>query len=135
VIGNIDGDLESSVERILTELAANDSDAVLRLCTPDVTFEFPFLGNHVTTAATFHLEVEAMLSELEGLEFYDLDVSPLVDAGWIIAKYRSRSTVAKTGLEYNQRYITEMQFIEGHLQLFREYFDVGEYRRAFGLRR
>lgn len=117
------------VQSVLAAFVAKDADQLLALCTPDVVFEFPFLGLTVSPA-DLDRKVMRTLAVMDGLGFFDLTVEPLARPGWHLARYRAEATVATTGKNYQQTYITLVGTRDGLVTHFVEHFNTAAFMAA-----
>ena len=117
------------VQSVLSAFEAKDTDRLLSLCTPDVVFEFPFLG---LTVASDELERKVMstLALMSDLTFSEITVEAMARPGWHLARYRGQATVSTTGKQYRQTYITLIGSRDGRLTHFLEHFDTATFMAA-----
>jgi ketosteroid isomerase-like protein len=100
-----------------------------------LVLDFPFarligMPERIEGLAASKLYLDNVVASIKGLTFRDLVVMPLADPDTVLLEYKGRCA-APNGT-YDQRYITVMQFSDGRLSLFREYWDSSEVTRAFG---
>lgn len=107
----------------LDAVASRDSDTIWAMCSADVTFEWPFSGDRVIDRETFDEDVSPVLALLDGLDFTDLQIDPMLDPDSLVMRYRGTATITTTGKPYRQTYITQIQFNDGKVTLFREYYN------------
>lgn len=117
------------VHSILAAFEAKDSDRLLALCTPDVVFEFPFLGLTVAPA-DLDRKIMRTLALMDDLAFSDLTVEAMARPGWHLARYRAQATVSTTGKDYRQTYITVVGSRDGKVTHFQEHFNTAAFMAA-----
>lgn len=117
------------VESVLAAFESRDTDRLLSLCTPDVVFEFPFLGL-VVAADELEQKVMSTLAVMKDLTFSELTVEAMARPGWHLARYRGRATISTTGKPYRQTYITLVGSRDGRLTHFLEHFDTATFMAA-----
>lgn len=120
---------EAFTESVLRAFESGQGENVLSLCHPDVVFEFPFLGLTVARE-DFDRKIMRTLSVMKGLAFTDIDVEPLQRPGWFVARYRASATIASTGNDYHQTYITLIGTRDGRMTYFAEHFDTAAFQKA-----
>ena len=121
-------------ERLMT-VFGKDMDFWWANADEALTLEFPFapsigMPERVSGMAESRAYLETVVTQLAGLTFRDLVVTPTADPDMVMLEYKG-SCPAPNG-QYNQKYITVMRFRNGKLSLFREYWDTAEVTRAFG---
>lgn len=117
------------VHSILAAFEAKDSTRLLALCTPDVIFEFPFLGLTVAPA-DLDRKIMRTLALMDGLAFSDITVEAMARPGWHLARYRAQATVSTTGKDYRQTYITLVGSHDGRVTHFLEHFNTAAFMAA-----
>lgn len=117
------------VHSILAAFEAKDSARLLALCTPDVIFEFPFLGLTVAPA-DLDRKIMRTLALMDGLAFSDITVEAMARPGWHLARYRAQATVSTTGKDYRQTYITLVGSHDGRVTHFLEHFNTAAFMAA-----
>ncbi|XVQ06402.1 nuclear transport factor 2 family protein [Spirillospora sp. CA-255316] len=120
---------EALVRSILSAFEAKDSERLLALCTPDVIFEFPFLGLRVAPDE-LDRKVMSTLALMNDLTFSDITVEAMARSGWHLARYRGQATVSTTGKQYRQTYITLVGSRDGRMTHFLEHFDTATFMAA-----
>lgn len=120
---------EALVHSVLSAFEAKDSETLLALCTPDVVFEFPFVGLRVAPDE-LDKKVMSTLQLMDGLTFSDITVEAMARPGWHLARYRGQATVSTTGKAYRQTYITLVGSDAGRLAHFIEHFDTATFMAA-----
>lgn len=100
----------------------------------DIVMEFPFgtdLGlpprveGKADSIALFQNTLKAL-----GLVFSDIQLAGMADPNFVLAQYKGTGSFA--GKPYNQSYITVVEYRDGKLALYREFFDTKIVADVFG---
>lgn len=119
-------------------LNAWDIETMGRLSTDDVVFELPFRPptfERETVGKDAYMEVLAQARDhmIDGSEnLHDLELDTLAsDPDTVIATYKSAMRL-KSGVEYNNEYISRFRLRDGKVARFTEYYDSIVLFRALG---
>lgn len=70
------------------------------------------------------------VAEKLNLKFHDVRLQPMADPEWVLVETRGKGSFK--GNAYNQQYITLVQFRDGQMKQYREYFDCQVVVDCFG---
>lgn len=100
----------------------------------DVVMMFPYAGSIGLPPRVEGKEAAIGLfqgvADALGLSFTDVTVQALADPEWVVVEQRGKG--AFKGNPYNQQYVIFVQFRDGKLRHYREYFDCKVVTDCFG---
>ncbi len=124
-----------SLETYFGLMASGDVDALAEFWHDDLVFEAPFSFTGKPSRTEGKPAVYERLSGSYGLvhmAFHITDVHELVDPNRFFVEYTSDGHMVGSGEEYVNAYITQVEFRDGLMTLFREFYDSQRCAAAFG---
>ncbi|PNP85026.1 hypothetical protein FNYG_01551 [Fusarium nygamai] len=125
------------VHTFITALSEGNFEGIIDTLHPNVTLNFPYgpeplvprvcQGKETATAL-----LRSSLSLVTPMNFFNVDVKPLVTPGEFICTYESDAKVIATDRPYKNRYISHFTVNDGLISSFTEYFDPTSLVTAFG---
>jgi ketosteroid isomerase-like protein len=114
---------ENLIRRLMDSQSRHDWDEILRLLADDAVFDMPFIAEKYHGKEQILERWRPALERMEGVEFFDLAFSPMAEPGWYVATFRNRCKVKRTGMDYDQMYVSLFHVRNGKVAYFAEYFD------------
>lgn len=116
-------------------IATGDVDSLAEYWHADLVFEAPFSFTGTPSSTEGKQAVYERLSTSYGLvsmAFHITEVYELVDPNRFVVEYESRGHMLGSGDEYTNSYITLVEFRDGLMCRFREFYDSQRCAAAFG---
>ncbi len=114
---------EEIIRRLMDCQSGCEWDGIEQLLADDAVFAMPFIAEKYAGKALIIQRWRPALERMEGVKFFDLAFSPMLEAGWYVVTFRNRCKVKTTGLDYDQMYISLFHVRDGKIAYFAEYFD------------
>lgn len=116
-------------------IATGDVDALAEHWHEDLVFEAPFSFTGVPSRTDGKQAVHERLSTSYGLvsmAFQITEIYELTDPDRFLVEYHSNGHMLASGEKYTNSYITLVEFRDGLMTRFREFYDSQRCARAFG---
>lgn len=116
-------------------IATGDVDALAEYWHEDLVFEAPFSFTGTPSRTEGKQAVHDRLSGSYGLvtmAFTITEIHELVDPDRFLVEYTSDGHMLDSGERYTNAYITLVEFRDGRMTLFREFYDSQRCAAAFG---
>jgi ketosteroid isomerase-like protein len=126
-------DDEHLIRRLLQCQGSYDWETIAEILADDAVFEMPFIQEKFVGKTQIIERWRPSLERMEGVKFYEIEISPMAEPGHYMAKFRNICSVRATGMVYDQIYLGLFHINSGKIVYFAEYFDT--LRLALTLRR
>lgn len=124
------------VHDFLALLAAKNIEAWIQLWADDGVQEMPYsppgFPTRIEGKTAIYRHYSSLPDAYSRMAFPDLKIYPMLDPNLLLAEYRGEIDIAATGQAYNNYYCALFQLCNGHIVLFKEYFNPIILSEAFG---
>lgn len=123
------------IHRYFDLIATGDIDALAAHWHDDLVFEAPFSFTGTPSRTEGKAAVRERLATSYGLvrmAFHITEIHELVDPDRFLVEYRSDGHMIGSGEPYHNSYITLIEYRDGLMTLFREFYDSQRCAAAFG---